>query len=109
MKIYTRAGDEGETGLLYGSKVSKNSPLPEAYGTVDEAQAILGLVRTECEKGHHYHFHHTLNQIHIDLSQNYRCLDSMCRPMLLSLYLNLLLGILDSCAKYSLHTRIRMD
>ena len=51
MKIYTRAGDEGETGLLYGSKVSKNSPLPEAYGTVDEAQAILGLVRTECEKG----------------------------------------------------------
>ena len=50
MKIYTRDGDEGETGLLYGGKVSKDSPLPEAYGTVDEAQAILGLVRTECEK-----------------------------------------------------------
>ena len=50
MKIYTRNGDEGETGLLYGGKVSKDSPLPEAYGTVDEAQAILGLVRTECEK-----------------------------------------------------------
>ena len=47
MKIYTRDGDEGETGLLYGGKVSKNSPLPKAYGTVDEAQAILGLVRTE--------------------------------------------------------------
>tara|TARA_B100000965_G_scaffold87230_1_gene70733 strand:- start:638 stop:1177 length:540 start_codon:yes stop_codon:yes gene_type:complete len=51
MKIYTRNGDEGETGLLYGDKVSKASTLPEAYGTVDEAQAILGLVRTECEKG----------------------------------------------------------
>ena len=51
MKIYTRKGDKGETGLLYGATVSKNSPLPEAYGTVDEAQAILGLVRTECEKG----------------------------------------------------------
>ena len=51
MKIYTRAGDEGQTGLLYGDRVSKNSVLPEAYGTVDEAQAILGLVRTECEKG----------------------------------------------------------
>ena len=51
MKIYTRKGDDGETGLLYGGKVSKNSSLPEAYGTVDEAQAILGLVRTECEKG----------------------------------------------------------
>ena len=50
MKIYTRNGDEGETGLLYGGKVSKSSSLPEAYGTVDEAQAILGLVRTECEK-----------------------------------------------------------
>ena len=51
MKIYTRAGDEGQTGLLYGDRVSKNSVLPEAYGTVVEAQAILGLVRTECEKG----------------------------------------------------------
>jgi|TARA_B100000959_G_scaffold240284_1_gene261426 cob(I)alamin adenosyltransferase len=51
MKIYTRNGDEGETGLLYGDKVSKASSLPEAYGTVDEAQAILGLVRTECKKG----------------------------------------------------------
>ena len=51
MKIYTRNGDEGETGLLYGGKVSKSSSLPEAYGTDDEAQAILGLVRTECEKG----------------------------------------------------------
>ena len=48
MKIYTRAGDEGQTGLLHGEKVAKNSVLPEAYGTVDEAQAILGLVRTEC-------------------------------------------------------------
>ena len=55
MKIYTRNGDEGETGLLYGGKVSKNSPLPEAYGTVDEAQAILGLVRTECEKDSDLH------------------------------------------------------
>ena len=48
MKIYTRAGDEGQPGLLHGEKVAKNSVLPEAYGTVDEAQAILGLVRTEC-------------------------------------------------------------
>lgn len=48
MKIYTRAGDKGQTGLLHGEKVSKDSVLPEAYGSVDEAQAILGLVRTEC-------------------------------------------------------------
>ena len=48
MKIYTRAGDEGQTGLLHGERVAKNSVFPEAYGTVDEAQAILGLFRTEC-------------------------------------------------------------
>ena len=70
MKIYTRNGDEGETGLLYGGKVSKSSSLPEAYGTVDEAQAILGLVRTECEKGSDLeekiiHIERDLSLIHI--------------------------------------------
>ena len=46
MKIYTRAGDEGQTGLLYGDRVSKNSVLPEAYGTVDEVNAAIGVVLT---------------------------------------------------------------
>ena len=51
MKIYTRKGDDGTTGLLYGGRVRKDSPLPEAYGTVDEAQAALGVARAECERG----------------------------------------------------------
>ena len=46
-KVYTRVGDDGTTGLFYGGRVNKDSALPRAYGAVDEAQAILGLVRAE--------------------------------------------------------------
>ncbi len=45
MKIYTRTGDEGMTGLFGGQRVSKDSPRVEAYGAVDEANALLGVVR----------------------------------------------------------------
>jgi cob(I)alamin adenosyltransferase len=44
-KIYTRTGDEGSTALGSGERVSKANPRIEAYGTVDEANAVLGLVR----------------------------------------------------------------
>ena len=46
-KVYTRVGDDGTTGLFYGGRVAKDSSLPRAYGAVDEAQAVLGLVRAE--------------------------------------------------------------
>src|SRR3954465_2446460 len=45
MKIYTRTGDAGETGLLGGARVDKDEPRVEAYGTVDELNACLGVVR----------------------------------------------------------------
>ena len=45
MKLYTRTGDRGETGLLYGGRVPKTDPRVEAYGTTDEANAALGLAR----------------------------------------------------------------
>lgn len=51
MKIYTRKGDDGTTGLYGGGRVPKDSAAPEAYGTVDEAQAALGLARADCERG----------------------------------------------------------
>jgi cob(I)alamin adenosyltransferase len=51
MRIYTRKGDDGTTGLLYGGRVAKDAPAPTAYGDVDEAQAVLGLARAEAEKG----------------------------------------------------------
>ena len=47
MKVYTKQGDDGTTGLLYGGRVPKDSALPSAYGSVDEAQASLGVVRAE--------------------------------------------------------------
>ncbi len=43
MKIYTKTGDKGTTSLIYGARVSKTSPLVEAYGTCDEANSMIGL------------------------------------------------------------------
>ena len=49
-RIYTKTGDEGTTGLLYGGRVSKADPVTEAYGSVDEAVAALGLARALCSR-----------------------------------------------------------
>jgi cob(I)alamin adenosyltransferase len=45
VKIYTRKGDDGTTGLWYGGRVAKSDSRPEAYGSVDEAASALGLCR----------------------------------------------------------------
>ncbi len=45
-RVYTKFGDKGETSLLYGGRVSKNSPHTEAYGITDEAVSSLGLARS---------------------------------------------------------------
>lgn len=45
MRIYTRTGDKGDTGLFGGGRVSKDDPRVEAYGEVDELNAIIGLAR----------------------------------------------------------------
>src|SRR5574342_1123415 len=44
-RVYTRTGDRGETALVGGRRVPKDSPRIEAYGTVDELNAVLGLAR----------------------------------------------------------------
>jgi cob(I)alamin adenosyltransferase len=44
-RIYTRGGDKGETSLGRGERVAKHDPRVEAYGTTDEANAVIGLVR----------------------------------------------------------------
>ena len=46
-KIYTRGGDKGETSLGDGSRIAKHGLRVKAYGTVDEANAVIGLVRVE--------------------------------------------------------------
>jgi cob(I)alamin adenosyltransferase len=45
-KIYTKTGDDGTTGLLGGSRIKKSDQRLEAYGTVDELNAYLGLIRS---------------------------------------------------------------
>jgi cob(I)alamin adenosyltransferase len=52
MKLYTRTGDDGTTGLFSGARVSKDHPRIEAYGTVDELNAVLGLVLAACDRTH---------------------------------------------------------
>ncbi|MFN8050867.1 MAG: cob(I)yrinic acid a,c-diamide adenosyltransferase [Acidimicrobiales bacterium] len=47
MKIYTRKGDDGTTGLYFGGRVSKDSVRPTAYGDVDETQSVIGLARAQ--------------------------------------------------------------
>ena len=48
MKIYTKTGDDGTTGLFSGRRVSKTSSYIEAYGTVDELNACIGLCVSAC-------------------------------------------------------------
>ncbi len=45
MKIYTKTGDQGETGLFGGGRVPKDHPRVEAYGDIDELNAVLGMAR----------------------------------------------------------------
>lgn len=47
MKIYTKTGDTGETGLFAAGRVRKDDPRIEAYGSVDELNSFLGLARAE--------------------------------------------------------------
>ena len=47
MKIYTKTGDSGDTGLFGGPRVAKDAPRIEAYGTVDELNSVLGIARSQ--------------------------------------------------------------
>jgi len=48
-KIYTRTGDDGSTGLVDGSRLSKNDIRVRAYGDVDETNSVIGIVRLHLE------------------------------------------------------------
>ena len=49
MSIVTKTGDQGETSLMYGRRVPKDDPRVDAYGSVDELTAALGLARAICD------------------------------------------------------------
>jgi len=55
MKLYTRTGDDGSTGLFGGDRVGKDHPLIEAIGTVDEVNAMLGLAVSALEPSRAVH------------------------------------------------------
>ena len=55
MKVYTKTGDDGTTGLFFAGRVPKDHPGPNAYGAVDEAVSGLGLARAEAAPGSELH------------------------------------------------------
>jgi len=55
MALYTRSGDDGSTGLFGGERVGKDHPRVEAYGTVDEFNAAVGVARAACDTGRPLH------------------------------------------------------
>jgi cob(I)alamin adenosyltransferase len=50
-KIYTKTGDRGKTSLIGGTKVAKNDLRIEAYGSIDELNSFLGLLRDQLDAG----------------------------------------------------------
>src|SRR2546429_9094742 len=71
-RVYTRLGDRGETALVGGKRVPKDSPRIVAYGTIDELNAVVGIVRTFNEErlaegAHHRWLDETLRRIQNEL------------------------------------------
>ena len=67
-RVYTRTGDKGDTGLVGGGRVPKDSPRIEAYGTIDELNAVVGLARV-------------FNAEQLDRGESYRWLDGVLRTL----------------------------
>jgi len=66
-KIYTKTGDRGKTGLFSGERVPKNDPRVEAYGTVDELNSFLGVLKTALDQRRHEKILAELANIQSDL------------------------------------------
>ncbi|OUU00788.1 MAG: ATP:cob(I)alamin adenosyltransferase [Bacteroidetes bacterium MED-G17] len=65
MKIYTKTGDKGQTSLLGGTRVSKNSNQIVAYGTIDELNSFIGLLREETQEPESKHLLKIQNELFI--------------------------------------------
>src|SRR5579859_4901520 len=50
MKVYTKTGDRGKTSLFDGTRVYKNNPRVETYGTIDELNSVLGIITAEIQE-----------------------------------------------------------
>jgi cob(I)alamin adenosyltransferase len=67
VKIYTRKGDDGTTGLWYGGRVAKTDPRTEAYGSIDEANSALGVARALCKAEEQADLHQTILSLQREL------------------------------------------
>src|SRR4051812_36831285 len=67
-RVYTRGGDQGETSLGDGSRVSKLDPLVRAYGAVDELNSVLGWAQCEARDGRLARIQNELFDLGADLS-----------------------------------------
>ena len=67
MKVYTKRGDDGTTGLLYGGRVDKDDLRTTAYGTVDECVSALGMARAELAGDPPSHLHDLVLQVQREL------------------------------------------
>lgn len=69
MPIYTKKGDKGETSLVNNTRVSKNSPRVETYGTVDEANSCIGLAISLLAQSSHLPKNSPLKKILTDIQK----------------------------------------
>ncbi len=67
MKVYTRRGDDGTTGLLYGGRVDKDDARTSAYGTTDEAVSALGLARAALREPEAAEWHDAVLEVQREL------------------------------------------
>ena len=67
VKIYTRKGDDGTTGLWYGGRVAKTDARTEAYGSIDEANSALGVARALCKQDDQPDLHGTILSLQQEL------------------------------------------
>ncbi len=63
MKIYTKTGDKGQTSLIGGRRVPKNSTRLETYGTVDELNSFIGLLRSKLDQEPASNIEHQVSSI----------------------------------------------
>jgi cob(I)alamin adenosyltransferase len=67
VKIYTRQGDDGTTTLWYGGRVPKTNLRTEAYGSIDEANSLLGIARALCKAENQADLHSTILSLQQEL------------------------------------------
>ncbi len=104
MKIYTRIGDRGETRLFGGEKVDKDNPLIEAYGTVDELNATMGVIESILDESMETlsgNIKIIQNQLHVICANLADQTDKENKPAIQQRHIK---NLEDLCDEYDAHT-----